>query len=201
MSGGLGLGFFLPSLSLTAQTGDEALLSTTAELNLGFQLFDDISIGVMLNGGFSSHQVPLSVLVSESIISLLPDPNVSIPDTPFRIDSKNWGGGLSFIWATSDIFTLSLSGQTTNENTDQLQNLSTMKKNEFDQTTVIPSSSIGCDWAFIKDFSLNVTLQRSEEIEPSGLSYSPSLSQFVYNEKAATLYFSGYSVGLTYSFQ
>ena len=190
VTGGLGLGFFVPSLSLTAQTGDAALFSTTAGLNLGFQIFDDICVGLLLNGGLSSHQIPLSAL----------DP--ALPDTLIEIDSRNVGGGLSFIWATSEIFSFSLTGLTTVENTYQIQNLAhTFKLTVPGQDTVLPSSSFGFDWAFIKDFSLNVTLQRSEELEPAGLSYSPTLSQTVFNGAATTLYFSGYSVGLTYTFQ
>jgi hypothetical protein len=190
VAGGLGLGFFSPSLSLTAQTGDSALLSTTAGLNLGFQIFDDICVGLLMSGGLSSHQIPLSAL----------DP--ALPDTLIEIDSRNYGGGLSLIWATSEIFSFSLTGLTTVENTYQIQNLAhTAKLSSAGQDTVLPSSSFGFDWAFIKDFSLNVTLQRSEELEPAGLSYSPTLSQTVFNDAPTTLYFSGYSVGLTYTFQ
>ena len=189
VSGGLGLGFFLPSLSLAAQNGDSALLSTTANLSLGFQIFDDIGFAVLMNGGFSSHQIPLSAL------------NPALSDTLVEIDSRNLGGGLSFTWATSEIFSFTLSGLTTTEITYQIQNLAhTVKVSSSGQSTVLPSGSFGFDWDFIKDFSLNVSLQRSEELEPSGISYSPSLSQVVDNPTATTLHFSGYSVGLTYSF-
>ena len=126
----------------------------------------------------------------------------ALPDTLIEIDSRNYGTGLSLIWATSEIFSFSLSGLTTIENTYQIQNLAhTFKLSGVGQDTVLPSSSFGFDWAFIKDFSLNVTFQRSEELEPAGLSYSPTLSQTVFNNSATTLYFSGYSVGLTYGFQ
>ena len=190
-NGGLGLGFFQPSLSLSAQTGEESLFATTAGLNLGFQIFDDISIGVNFTGGFSSHKTPLPLLLPGA------------PDVEVEVDGKNWGGGLSFIWATSEIFSLTLSGQNSNEITYQLK----FKGPKVDltvplnQSSVIPSTSLGFNWAFVKDFALNGSVQRSAEFEPAGTSYSPSLGEVVNNDTATTLYFSGYSIGLTFNFE
>lgn len=187
LNGGLGLGVFSPSLSLSAQTGEESLFATTAGLNLGFQIFDDISLGLNFTGGLSSHETP-----------------TGIPGVNIEIDGKSLGAGLSFIWATSEIFSLSLNGQTTNEITYQFKLKNQTQSLTFplaNQNSIIPSSSIGFNWAFLKDFALNGSVQRSEEFQPAGKSYSPSLGETVDNLEPTTLFFSGYSVGLTYSFE
>lgn len=181
LDGGLSLGIFTPSLSMTAQTGENTF-ALSSGLNLGFQIFNDINFGVNFTGGLSNRQAP-----------------------NLELDSRNFGGGLSIIWATSDIFSLSLSGLTSAEAPYQLkvilpnQTLTIPLPNQ--QLVVIPSSAIGFNWAFIKDFTLSGSFQRSEEFEPAGLSYSPSLGEFTNNANPETLYFSGYNVGLTFSFQ
>ncbi len=181
MDGGVALGIFSPSLSLTVQTG-ESSFSTSGGLNLGFQFFNDISLGLNFTGGISSRQAP-----------------------SLQLDSRNFGGGLSVIWATSDIFSLSLSGQTSAEIASQLkiklpnQTITLPLNNQ--NPVVIPSSSIGFNWAFIKDFSLSGSFQRSMEIQPTGPSYSPSLGEAINNTEPTILYFTGYTVGLTFSFQ
>jgi hypothetical protein len=181
LDGGLGLGIFSPSLSLSAQTG-ESSFALSGALNLGFQVVGDINLGLNVTGGLSNRKAP-----------------------GVELDSKNFGGGLSVIWATSDIFSLSLGGQTSAEVAYQLilGSGGTLLKIPLSNlgTVAIPSASLGFNWAFIKDFTLSGSFQRSEEIQPAGIGYSPSLGESFNNPAPQTLYFSGYNLGLTFSFQ
>ncbi len=187
LNGGLGLGFFLPSLSLAMQVGSAALNSIDSTLTLNFQIFEPLTAGLLVEGGTESHQGP--------------NPITQDTTTLVEIDSANISGGVVIGFVPWDFLSLSLTGQQEYSVTYQWQTLSQSLQKNLNQGERIPSVSLGADVTFLKDFVLELSGQVGQEFYPAGTVYSSVLKKTVTFAKPTTQNFSGFSMGLMYNFQ
>ncbi|HTA77405.1 MAG TPA: hypothetical protein VK791_09635 [bacterium] len=186
VGGGLGLGFFQPSLDTQVQEGAQALISITSTLTLEFQVLKPVALSLTLAGGPESHQGAVSQLVGKS-------------DAVDEIDSYNLtpGGMISFTpW---DILNVTLTGQDEFSTTYQYQNVTHTVQTALNQTEQIPSATLGANVTCFTDFLLALSYQLGEEIYPAGVIYSPIKGKTVKFGTPTTQGFTGFTLGLTYN--
>jgi hypothetical protein len=185
--GGLGLGFFKPSLNITFQQGAQALNSYDATLSLNFQLCKELEVGPMLEGNPESHQGPLSEVLKGT------------SDKIDEIDSVDWTAGLVATVTPWDFLEFSLTGEEDYSRTYLWQNILHTALHDLNETDRIPSVTLACDLTFLTDFVLALSIQEGLEYFLVGINYSPILKQTVNFTVPTTVSFSGYSFGLTYN--
>jgi hypothetical protein len=186
LEGGLGLGFFNPSLELMTQQGASALNTFGSTLTLGLKPLDELTFGLIGGGGLQSHQGP---------------PPTQSTDRIDEIDGYNYSGELQVSWETSDLLTLSLTGETEWDTTYQWQNVPHTEVHGLNnETDYMPSLTLGIDANFTKNYEVELDLQAGKEYEPAGLFYSPKKAKFIFNPKPVEQDFQGLSLALNYNF-
>jgi hypothetical protein len=188
LDGGLGLGIFFPSLSIVVQQGASALNSISSTLNLNFQVFDPLIVGLTLGGGLESHQGPVSQILGTS-------------DAIDEIDSNSWSGGVIINFTPWNFLSLSLTAQQEYDTTYQYQTISHTNAISLNQNSRIPSITLEPDITFWKDFVLELSVQVGQEFYPAGTIYSKLLGRTVNFSTPTTQSFTGYSIGLAYNFE
>ncbi|HEY5039334.1 MAG TPA: hypothetical protein VIJ93_09710 [bacterium] len=189
VDGGLGLGFFMPSLSIATQHGASELHNTTATLTLGFQVLDPLTVSLILGGGTQSHQGPASAV----------DPTFPNPNLIVESDSYTWNSGIMMTFAALDTLSFSLTAQQETTTTFQVKALTQIRP--YNQSDRIPSLTLGSDITLFKNCSLNLSIQAGQEFLLAGTTYSPVLGQTITLTSPTTQNFGGYSIGATYSFE
>jgi len=183
LEGGLGLGIFSPSLVLEGQYGQAQLKTTSAALNLDFLVSDPLTLGFSLGGGFQGHQGPVSQLTG-------------------TVNTKTWTAGLNADFQAFDdlAFTACLQQQT--DITYQYQYVAASQTTtvSVNKTDRIPSLTLGVDWTFVKNFTLEGTGQFGQEFYPAGTFYSPILAETVTYTQPTTKNFAGYGLSLIWNF-
>jgi len=187
---GLGFGFFLPSLDFVFQQGASALNSIASTLTLNFQIFDPLSLGGTLGGGFESHQGPKSQI---------PIKGWSALDKIVEIDSANWTAGLTASFRAWDFLSFSLTGQDETSSTYQIQTVLHTTQTELTESEQILSGTLGLNFTFFEDLTLGFSLQEGQELYPAGTIYSQVLKQTVNFSKPTSVNFSGYTFEIGYS--
>jgi hypothetical protein len=172
-SGGLVLGDFMPSLTLESQAGEAKLKTYSAILDLNFQLMANLTLGVLLGGGFQDHQGP------------------AVDGT---IDTKNWTGGLSLAYQAFDDLGFNVAVQ---RQTDITYEAATKTVDDEDR---VNSLTLGFDWSFVKHLLLEGTAQYGREYYPGGSFYSPISGETLDNLGGAHQDFAGYSLALIWDF-
>jgi hypothetical protein len=190
VGGGLELGVFLPSLTLQGQYGESALKNYSGTLDLNFQVFDPLTVGLEFVGGLESHQGP----ASQVIIVL------ATSDKLVEIDTKEWTAGITSTFQAFDDLSFLTTLEQETDITYQWQTVNQVRKKEIDQEDRIPSITLGFDWTFLKDFTLEVTGQYGKEYIPAGTTYSPILAETITTSTATTQNFYGDNISLTYDF-
>lgn len=188
LDGGLGLGIFFPSLSIVVQQGASALNSISSTLNLNFQIFDPLTIGLILGGGVESHQGPVSQILGTN-------------DAIDEIDSNSWSGGVIINFTPWNFLSLSLTAQQEYDTTYQYQTISHTNVISLNQSSRIPSLTLEPDITFWKDFVLEPSVQIGQEFYPAGKIYSKLLGRTVNFSTPTTQSFTGYSICLAYNFE
>jgi hypothetical protein len=192
LEGAWGFGFFQPSLSLAQQEGAAALNSSTATLNLNFQLIDPLSLGFLGDAVLESHQGPVSTF----------SPLSSHGDTLEEGDSYSWMWGGQCTYEPWDFLALSLTAEEEYEDTYQFQNvIHTLVFPTHNQYDRIDTLSLASDLTFWSNYTLALTVQAGEEFQPAGVFYSPVKHKTLFNPHPVEQNFTGFSVGLTYSIQ
>lgn len=189
--GGLGLGIFLPSLSLALQQGAAALNSYSSTLTLDFQVLDSLVVGPTGTVGLENHQGPASQIY----------PNASNPDSFIEVDTGNWtvGGEVSFTpWAFE---TLTLTGEQEIDVTFQTQGINHNNVNTINQSDRIPSLTLETETTFFKDFQLLLSGQIGQEYYSAGTVFSPVTGKTRTFTQATSESFKGFTVGVLYNFQ
>jgi hypothetical protein len=183
VGGGLGIGIFTPSLTVTGQYGEANVKNYSGTLNLDFQVFEPLTVGVLLGGGFQAHQGPVS-------------------QTTGTVNTKNWTSGLTLAFqAFNDLgFNASVQQQTDITYQFQFQLLGVTHVLNVNQSDRIPSVTLGADWDFAKDWALEGTAQYGREYYPKGTFYSPVLGSTVTYSQATAKDFEGYSASLIWNF-
>ena len=191
VEGGLGLGFFLPSVSVGFQQGAAALNSYGSTLNLNFQLYDPLTVGMTGGAGIESHQGPTSVIF----------PNSSNPDAFKEVDSYNWNLGAVVTFEPWEFLTLSLTAQEEFDTTYQIQNIAHTNSQSLNSSDQIPSVTLGADVTLSKSFVFELSGQAGQEYYPAGTVFSPVQGKTVNFSKPTQQGFSGFSAGLVYNLQ
>ncbi len=190
-TGGLGLGFFSPSLAIGVQGGESALHLITGDLSLGFQIWDPFSVSLSLGGNAGNHQGDLSQIF----------PNSNLPGT-VQVDTSSWNSALGVIFAPWDWWTISLTFQNEYDLTYQLQSLvNKSAKLAINQTDHIASLTLGLDFTLFKGFVLGISPQVGQEYLPAGFVVSPLSGGIVYTSTATTQNFAAGTISVTYSFE
>jgi|GEM_PF-1453351 len=187
LGGGLGFGFFQPTLSLSFEQGAQALNSLDANLVLNFQFFKPFALGVILEASPQNHQGALSTVLGGS------------SDQIDEIDSVDLTGGLQAVLTPWDFLGLTLTVEQDDSTTYQWQNILHTSVHGLNQTEQIPSATLGADITILQDFTLDLSFQAGVENIPAGISYNPILKQTQNNPKATSQSFTGYTAGLTYN--
>lgn len=190
--GGLGIGIFQPILSIAQQRGAAALNSTTATLNLNFQVLEPLTLGPLAGAGVESHQGPVSSF----------SPLASRGDAFEEGDSYNWDWGAQATYEPSDFFSTSLTFEDEYDKTYQFQNvLHTVVVGVNNQYDRIVSLTLATDFTFWKDVALDLSLEEGEEYQPAGVFYSPVRHRTLFNAAPTEQNFTAYIVGMTYSIE
>jgi hypothetical protein len=189
--GGLGLGIFLPSLSLALQQGAAALNSYSSTLTLNFQVLDSLTAGTTGGVGLESHQGPASQIY----------PNASNPDSFIEVDTGNWTAGVEVSFTPWDFETLTLTAEQETDLTFQTQGINHNNVNAINQSDQIPSLTLETETTFVKDFQLLLSGQIGEEYYSAGTVFSPITGKTRTFTQATAESFTGFTVGMLYNFQ
>ncbi len=184
--GGLGFGFFQPSLELQWQAGESGLDSKDSTLTLNFQLWDPFTIGLTEAVGLSGHQGPVSEFVTKS-------------DRTVEIDTGSWTQGIAMAFVPWDFLTLTWNGQNEYSDTYRAQLIDSGKSIPVNQRDTILSTTLGADITFLKDFVFGLSYQKGLEYYPAGTVYSPITGSTVTFSQPTTSAFTGYTASLTYN--
>jgi hypothetical protein len=184
--GGLGFGFFQPSLETQIQQGAQALTSITSTLTLDFQFWTPLGLELTFAGGPESHQGAVSQLLGTS-------------DKVDEIDSYNLTPGAELSFIPWDFLTFTLTGSDEYSTTYQYQNVTHTVQTPLNQTEQIPSITLGSEITGFTDFTLTLSYQVGEELYPKGVIFSPILGKTVKFGAATTEGFTGYTVELSYN--
>ncbi|HJT23848.1 MAG TPA: hypothetical protein VJ873_04690 [bacterium] len=187
--GGLGMGFFSPSLSLGYEAGENALRQFEGTLTLGFQLWDPLALAYTLGGNAGSHQGDISLFY----------PSLS---GNAQIDTASWNTSLGPIFTPWDWWSISLMAGYEYDVTYQLQGIKHPEiKVPVNQADQIASLTLGLDFTLFKGFTLDLAPQAGREYQPAGAVYSPLAGGLVVNSSPTTQNFVGGSVSVSYSFE
>lgn len=189
--GGLGLGFFLPSLSFSVQQGASALNSYSSTLDLNFQILDSLTAGLTGGLGLESHQGPASQIY----------PGAANPDSILEVDTGNWTGGVVVSLVPWDFLTLSLTGEQETDYTFDTQGINGNNFKTVNQSDRIPSLSVEGEFTFLKDFQGVLSVQAGQEYYSAGTVYSPVTGKTTTFTQPTEQNFTGYNLGLLYNFQ
>jgi hypothetical protein len=182
VAGGLGLDAFCPSLNLQAQRGEASLANVSGGLDLGFQLFDDLSAALSCYGGFNS------VAVRAFLAN-------------WAVDTRTWGAGGSISWLPWDFLVVTVSGQQNHDTTFRVRNLTTSNEITVEKIVRTPSTSLALDFTAWDDFSISGSVTRGQVFSPPGFIWRPDLGTVVQLPAEEVSYFWGYTIGVGYSFQ
>ncbi len=188
-SGGLGLGFFSPSLSLGFQGGDGGWKQVNTNLSLGFQIWDPVSWNLSSGGSLGSHQGP----VSQWYPSILSDA---------RIDTASWNISTGPTFVLWDWCSISLTTEFEYDVTYELQGLAdATRKVPINQADQIATLTLGLDFTLLKGLTLELAPQGGKEYYPAGAIYSPQAGGLVFNSSPSTVNFAGETSSLSYQFE
>jgi hypothetical protein len=187
LEGGLGLGFFLPSLEFMYQKGQTALSSPALTATLNFQVFDPLTLGMSFNGALENHNGPESIVGGSSGVTI-------------QIDDANWSSSLVGTFQAWDFLSFTLTGTQEYSVTYQVEGLKSKVTVPVDEAEQINSISLMADWTFLKNFELQVTAQTGVENLPAGTVYSVIQAKTVTATQASTENFNGYTLALLYNF-
>jgi tetratricopeptide (TPR) repeat protein len=186
LGGGIGFGFFQPSLQLQWQAGQAGLDAKNATLDLNFQLWGPFTIGLSESGGVAGHQGPVSQFITQS-------------DKTVEIDTGNFTQSLVATFVPWDFLTLTLTSAYELEDTYQAKLLNAAKVLPLNQQETIPSVTLGADITFLKDFVLGLSYQKGEETYPAGTVYSPITGSTTTFSQSGSSTFTGYTASLTWN--
>ena len=169
LEGGLGIGSFLPTLTLEDQQGSSDLIARTVTTDMNFQIVDPVELGFTFSGGTNTHQGPVSSVSSTS----------KYPDKIVQIDSHDLLGGVILTLVPLDFETLTLTGEDEYDNTDDIQNITHTTNTKINQADQIASAILVTETTFFKDYILELAIQAGTEYFPKGTVYSPILAKTV----------------------
>ena len=188
VEGGLGLGFFSPSLTIGYQSGENALSVLSGDLAMNFPLWDPLDLSFSLGGNVGSHQGPVSQFYP------------SIPGNA-QIDTAGWNTSLGPVLIPWDWCSISLTFGYEYDITYQLQDIKNKSiKVPVNQTDQIATVALGFDFTLFKGFVLGLSSEGGQEYYPAGLVYSPYTGGLVSNSSPTTQNFVGGTVSLSYTF-
>lgn len=189
VEGGLGIGFFSPSLSLGYEGGENAWRQFDGNLALGFQLWDPLDLNYTLGASVGNHQGDISAFYPSLAGNA-------------QIDTASWNTSLGPTFTPWDWWSISLTAQYEYDVTYQLQGIKhpgiKVPVNQADQ---IVSLALGLDFTLFKGFILDLSPQAGREYQPAGAVYSPLAGGLVVNSSPTTQNFVGGSVSVSYSFE
>ena len=188
--GGVGLGFFSPSLAIGLQGGESALHLITGDISLGFQIWDPFSVVLSLGGNAGNHQGDVSAIIP------------ALSGIMVQFDTSSWNSSLGMNFAPWDWWTISLTAQNEYDLTYQIQSINNAsKKLSVNQTDHIASLNLGLDFTLFKGFVLGISPQAGQEFLPAGFVVSPLSGGIVYTSTATTQNFAAGTISVTYSFE
>jgi hypothetical protein len=181
VGGALGIGVFTPSLTLETQYGQNQLKTYSSTLDLDFQVGDPLTLGLVLGGSFQGHQGPAAEELG-------------------IVNSKSWTAGLDGTFQAFKDLSFNATLEQETEITYQYQAFNKTAYVVVDDEDRIPSLTLGFDWNFVQDFSLEGSGQFGREYYPAGTFYSPILAETITESKATSQNFVGYSLDLVWDF-
>jgi len=187
LGGGLGLGFFSPSLTLGLGGGDKGWKQFSGNLNLGFQLWEPFALMLSSGGTLGSHTAPIMDIF----------PSSTNPDD-LTINTNSVITSIGFIFIPWDWFSIYPSVSYQNDGS------SLTYKNvniSLDQSDQIATLTLTLDLTLFKGFVLELAPQGGREYFPAGYTYSPETGGIVHNASASTQNFVGGTTSISYSFE
>ncbi len=185
LNGGLGMGFFSPSLAVNLGGGEKGWHQATGELTLDFQLWDPFSVNLVFGGSAEYHQGDASEVVK------------SLPGI-ILIDVAGANSSLGFTFTPWDWWSISTTLEYQNDSTNITYRGVKYDLNKSDQVATL---SLGLDFTLAKDFTLDLSPQVGKIYYPVGLSYSIESGGLVFNSVANSQNFTGGTVSLSLSFE
>jgi hypothetical protein len=187
--GGLGLGFFAPSLAVGFQGGDNAWRQLNGTLTLGFQLWDPLSLDLVGGGNLGSHQ--------GSVSQFYPSLTGNV-----RIDTAGVSATFGPTFTPWDWWAISATIGYENDVTYELQAIKDLAlKVPVNQADQIGTLNLALDFTLFKGFILDLAPQVGREYLPAGSVYSPKAGGLVYNSSPSAQNFVGGTVSISYSFE
>jgi hypothetical protein len=193
-SGGLGLGFFSPSLTLGFQAGESALKVFSGDLTMNFQILDPFAANLAVGGSVGSHQVPVSQIFS----SLLP---AAISDNEVNIQTASLTSSVGLMFEAWDWWTISTTVEAEYDITYSVQFLPSTKKIVSNLTDHILALTLGLDFTIAKGWVLGISPQAGQEYSPAGFIYDRLTGGLVFLSTPTTQNFAAGTVSISYSFE
>lgn len=188
LGGGLGLGFFSPSLLFGFEGGENELHEVSSTLSSIFKFTDSFSANLSLGGNSANHQGPVSQFFGTK-------------DLRVEIDTKSWNAALGISYIPWDWFMVSLTSQNEYDITYQIQNIAQTKKLAMNQSDRILSFTLGFDFMPSKEWVIGIAPIAGQEYYPAGSVYSPLAGRTVYFSTPTTQNFVSWNGSISYSFE
>ncbi len=191
LEGGLGLGFFLPSLNVQLERGQTGLNSNALTANLNFQVLEQLTLGMSFNGTLESHDGPASLVGATA---------VTLAETTVEIDDRDGSASVMAEYNPWDFLSFTLTGEEEYDETYQAQGLRHLRTVSLNESDQINSLSLMVDLTFLKDFELQLTGQTGVENLPAGTVYSRVQAETITLTQPTAETFKGYTFALLYNF-
>jgi hypothetical protein len=169
VGGGLGLGIFTPSLTLTAGGGRDSYGFFDSALGFDFRVADPLSLSLTLNRQWQEHSTTWGEFLGYTGL---------YSDSELTIGSSSWGGILGATIRAFDWLDFSLSaGRSTNETEGIRDERSGREARNIGGTGETVSGTAGLTFRFLRAWNAGVSYQKGRDSFPDELYFSQRLGR------------------------
>ena len=185
--GGVGLGGWIPRVSLSVLTGDNSYNSMIIQVGAEVPLSQPLLLDLNLNGEVTSHNGPLASLIGTS-------------DSSDEVDNLNASLVALFRYSVDPSVTILLGARQDMNETVKVQNLSHTVSQDLNLMNTLDTLKAGLDFHFWKTWTVELTGEEGWDSLPAGSFYSDRLAQTLTTPAASTRSFTDASASLVCDF-
>jgi hypothetical protein len=185
--GGVGLGGWIPRISLSVLTGDDSYNSMVIQVGADVPLSQPLLLDLHLNGEVASHNGPFASLIRVS-------------DSSAEVDNLNASLVALFRYSVDPSTTILLGARQDMNETVKVQNLSHTISQDLELMNTLDTLKAGLDFHFWKNWTVELTGEEGWDSLPAGSFYSDRLAQTLTTASASTRSFTDISASLVCDF-
>lgn len=169
MGGGLGVGIFTPSLTLTFGGGDRSYRYFEGSLGLDFQVADPLSVSLTLSRQVQEHSTTVGEFLGTS---------GRLSDRSLTIGSNAWGASLGAALLAKEWLEISVSGTRMRNVTEGIRDeVSGRELRNSGGEGTSTYATLGLGFHFLRRWSAGVSYQRGHDTYPDELYYVARLGR------------------------